>query len=102
MTKYDDIVWPFVYELESPVTLHKSRSGDEEITELEFREPTLGDVDGMSIGASVPMAHVWTVGARLTGKRALLLKKLAGDDAAQLCTIVFGFFASCQAGIAAD
>lgn len=102
LLKYEEIDWPFVYELENPVTIRRSKSGDQEIAELEFREPTLGDVGEMKLGEAFPLSRVCTVGARLTGKPAVVLRKLTGNDATMLCTVVFGFFAKCQAGIGED
>lgn len=100
--KYEEIEWPLVYDLENPVTLKKSRSDDEVIDQLEFREPQLGDLGDVKIGEPLPLSSVQKIGAALTGQKLLTMRKLRGEDAAMLVTVVFGFFAKCQSGISAD
>lgn len=102
MIEYQDIVFPFEYELERPITVTSSKTGESTIDAIEFREPRLGDLDGIKLGEALPMAKLFVVGAKLTGQKVLALKKLEGADARMLVLVGFGFFQLCLLGTETD
>lgn len=84
--------WPRVIKL-----LHPIDFGSERVTSLEFRRGKLGDLKGISLGDTVPTAHLVLIAARLTGKTTHVIELLDMDDSGEVMGIALDFYGKCLA-----
>lgn len=82
--------WPRVVKLRHPIDL-----GSERITSLEFRRGRIGDLKGMSLGETVPAAHLVLIASRLSGQLPKVIEMLDVDDAGEVMDIALDFFGKC-------
>jgi hypothetical protein len=85
------VSWPVVVRLKVPLDF-----AGERITELSFRRGIMRDIKGMKIEGGVPtFDQLMLMASRMCGRPLPLIEMLDQDDAEEVTTISYSFFAKC-------
>ncbi len=68
--------------------------GSDTITELNLREPTLGDLQGINLEEMMLADNVMAILSRISGVSLAAIKKLSFQDLAPVSALLGSFFAS--------